>query len=105
MDVIIRTVRLEDAEALQEMRTRPRCVWGTLQLPTLTVERVRNQIAEMPETVHSFVAEVDGRAVGQISLHLGRGRSAHCGQIGMMVHDDDQGRGIDVDRSERDRSE
>ncbi|MBX5476438.1 MAG: GNAT family N-acetyltransferase [Clostridia bacterium] len=94
MDVIIRPVRVEDAEAIHEMRTRPRCMWGTLQIPSLTVEQVRKQIAEMPDTMHSFVAEVDGRVVGQISLHLRRGRSAHCAEIGMMVHDDYQGRGI-----------
>lgn len=94
MDVIIRPVRVEDAEGIHEMRTRRSCMWGTLQIPSLTLEQVRKQIAEMPDTMHSFVAEVDGRVVGQISLHLRRGRRAHCAEIGMMVHDDYQGRGI-----------
>src|SRR6185436_18442619 len=45
--------------------------------------------------VHSLVATLEGRVVGQAGLHLQtRGRRRDCAEIGMAVHDDFQGRGV-----------
>ena len=44
---------------------------------------------------HHLVAEIDGRVVGSLGLHTSSSpRQHHLGSIGMMVHDDFQGRGV-----------
>jgi putative acetyltransferase len=73
----------------------PRVVAGTLQLPWRSVEERRARLAERSPDAHRLVAEVDGRVVGTAALHVQGGpRRRHCGQIGMAVHDDFQGRGV-----------
>jgi putative acetyltransferase len=44
---------------------------------------------------HHLVAEIDGRVVGALGLHMDTSpRQRHVGSIGMMVHDDFQGQGV-----------
>ncbi len=53
------------------------------------------RLENIPTGVYSFVAEVDGKVVGNIGFeHSQRPRTAHCGSFGIGVHDDYQGRGI-----------
>lgn len=69
---------------------------GTLQLPYQSVEAARDRIARQagPYT-YSLVAEMEGRVVGSLGLHVETAaRRRHCGSIGMGVHDDFQGRGV-----------
>ncbi|MEW5720748.1 MAG: GNAT family N-acetyltransferase, partial [Chloroflexota bacterium] len=56
----------------------------------------RKKIAEPPEGFYSLVACVDGEVVGQIGLQTrpNSPRRRHVGEIGMMVRDDWQGKGI-----------
>ncbi len=37
---------------------------------------------------------MDGAVVGMAGLHVGAGKQRHVGSIGILVHDDFQGRGI-----------
>jgi|GEM_PF-717306 len=92
-DVTIRAMRVEDSADWHELRTRPSVIWGTMQLPTLSLEDVRTQAAAAPN-VHKLVAELDGKVVGSINLQVGSGPHRHCGYIGMSVHDDYQGQGL-----------
>jgi putative acetyltransferase len=90
---VIRTLRPEDAPAWHELRTQPQVVWGTLQLPTLSVDDVRSQLAANPD-VHRLGAEVDGRLAGTVDLWVGSGMERHAGSLGISVHDAFQGRGL-----------
>ncbi len=48
-----------------------------------------------PAGVFSFVAEVDGRVVGNIGMQVSqRERTAHCASFGIGVHDEFHGHGI-----------
>jgi putative acetyltransferase len=73
----------------------PGVVRGTLQLPLRSLEARREQYTRWSADANSLVAEVDGRVVGQLGLHLEPAvRRRHVGGIGMAVHDAFQGRGV-----------
>jgi len=66
-----------------------------MQLPLRSLEGRREQYNQSRPDMHSLVAEVDGRVVGQLGLFLeSAARRRHVGSVGMAVHDDFQGRGI-----------
>lgn len=95
--VAIRVRALEpgDAEAVAEVMGCPGVIAGTLQMPLRSVEERRARFAQSSPDRHGLVAELDGRVVGTLGLHAeSRPRRRHCGDIGMMVHDDFQGRGV-----------
>jgi putative acetyltransferase len=96
MNLIIRRTEPGDYEAIHKIFTCPRVIWGTLQVPYPSIDAWRKRLAEPPEGFFSLVACVDGEVVGQIGLQTfpNRPRRRHAGEIGMMVRDDWQGKGI-----------
>lgn len=96
MSITIRHIEPTDYAALQKIFSGPKVVWGTLQLPFPSVETWRKRLAEPPEGFYSLVACVDEEVIGQIGLHTfpHRPRRRHVGQLGMMVRDDWQGKGV-----------
>jgi putative acetyltransferase len=70
-------------------------VRNTLQLPYRSLESVRELLIKSGEGQYTLVAVVDGEVVGVIGLHTSsRPRVNHRGEIGMMVRDDWQGKGV-----------
>jgi putative acetyltransferase len=96
MNLTIRRAEPSDYEAIAKIFTFPKVIWGTLQIPYPSIEQWRKKVAEPPEGFYSLVACVDGEVVGQLGLHTfpNRPRRRHVGEIGMMVRDDWQGKGI-----------
>ncbi|HXW00638.1 MAG TPA: GNAT family N-acetyltransferase [Anaerolineae bacterium] len=96
MNITIRRRESSDYEAMHHIFTRPKVVWGTLQLPFPSAEQWRKRIAEPSEDIFSLVACVEHEVVGQLDLHTfpNRPRRRHVGQIGMAVCDDWQGQGV-----------
>jgi putative acetyltransferase len=95
MDIAIRKAEPSDAEAIWKCYTSPMVVRNTLQTPYRSLESVRGQLTQNGEGQHTLVAVVDGEVVGVIGLHtLSRPRVNHRGEIGMMVRDDWQGKGV-----------
>ncbi len=95
MNIVIRRAEPDDAEALWRCYTAPRVVRNTMQLPYRSVESVREHLVKSGEGDHPLVAVVDGEVVGSIYLHTtARPRLRHTGEIGMMVRDDWQGKGV-----------
>jgi len=96
MQVTIRRAEPTDYEAIAEILTFPKAIWGTLQVPFPSVEQWRKRLAEPQEGLYVLVACVDGEVVGQIGLNTfpARPRRHHVGSIGMVVRDDWQGKGI-----------
>lgn len=92
--IVVRPRRPEDAADLHEVFLQPRCIWGTLQLPSKSLEEVRRMFEQDDIRRHGFVAEVDGKVVADAGLYQGEGREAHVARLGMMVHDAHQGQGI-----------
>src|SRR3954452_8098189 len=93
--ITVRAREMRDLEAIAEVMNCPGVVYGTLQLPYRSLEDRREWFTQHAPGMHSLVAEIDGRVVGQLGLHLDRTpRRRHCASIGMAVHDDFQGRGV-----------
>lgn len=95
--ISIRRAEPDDYEALHQIFSGQKVVWGTLQLPFPSLEIWRKRLAEPVEGVFSLVAcNTNGVVVGQIGLHTfpQAPRRRHVGQIGMAVRDDWQGKGV-----------
>jgi putative acetyltransferase len=95
MTFTIRRAEPSDYEAVQQIFSGPKAIWGTLQSPFSSVEQWRKRLAEPPEGLVSLVACVESEVVGQLSLQTfpTRPRRRHVGHIGMAVRDDWQGKG------------
>ena len=93
-EVEIRPIRPEDAEAIHALRLLPSVIDGTMAIPSERMERSQRLLANLGPDDHTFVAVVDGVIVGMAGLHVEAGKRRHTGNIGMMVHDQFQGRGI-----------
>ena len=95
--IAIRRAEPRDAEALQATFAMPRAQAGTLQAPYPSVEMWRKRLQDgVGSDDFVLVAEVDGKVVGNLGLHLASKspRRRHAGYLGMSVHDDWQGRGV-----------
>ncbi|MGE3269693.1 MAG: GNAT family N-acetyltransferase [Chloroflexota bacterium] len=93
-EIEIRPVRPEDAEGVHQLRLLPTVIDGTLATPSQRIEETRQRIAGLSPDTHSFVALAEGQIVGMAGLHLKSGKLRHTASLGMMVHDQFQGRGI-----------
>ncbi len=95
MEIIIRPTQVSDAAALCDIYSQLQAQRETLQLPKPSVAMWTKRLESMPQGVYSYVAEIDGRVVGNIGFeHSQRPRTAHCGSFGLGVHDDFHGRGV-----------
>jgi putative acetyltransferase len=94
--IIIRPLRLSDADDIHELMHMPDVLWGTSLIPSTTDDRWRGIVEGWVrnENTHTFVAEIQGKVIGAVNLHVGSGRKRHAGAITMAVHDKFQGQGI-----------
>jgi putative acetyltransferase len=94
-DIRVRAAEPTDAEALTDLFNCPRVIAGTLQLPYRSLELSRELLAQRSPDAYYFVAEVDGRVVGNLGLRVeAPPRRRHVGSVGMAVHDDFQNQGV-----------
>lgn len=92
--ILIRPWRPEDTEAVQAIRLQPSVIAGTLALPSERLtDRQTRQTRYGPDD-HLFVAEIGGHIVGMAGLHVGSGKKRHGGEIGMLVDEGWQRRGV-----------
>ncbi|QBD80517.1 GNAT family N-acetyltransferase [Ktedonosporobacter rubrisoli] len=94
--IIIRALRLTDADDIYELMHMPNVLWGTSLLPSTSMETWK-QILESwihDEHMQVFIAEVQGKVVGVVTLLSGEGRTKHVGEVTVAVHDKYQGQGI-----------
>lgn len=94
--IIIRPLRITDTDDIYELTHMPNVLWGTSLLPSTTLEEWREIIEQWvhDKRRHIFVTELQGKAVGMVSVHVGEGRSQHVGNVAMAVHDKYQGQGL-----------
>ncbi len=93
-EVVVRGGRVSDWEDLYEVFRTPSVYFNTMQLPYPSADFIRERAANPPKNFFNLVAEVDGRAVGSLGLHLFEARRAHVAGLGMMIHPDYQGVGV-----------
>lgn len=92
--VVIRGQEADDWEDVAAIFAGERAIAGTLQLPYMSRDAIRERLETPRPDLRVLAAEVEGRVVGTLGLHVGRGRQAHVANLGMMVHDSYQGQGI-----------
>ncbi len=96
MNITIRAAEPADYEAMRETTSQPKAIRGTMQLPFPSAEMWKKRLLAYPEGDHLLVAEVDGKVVGNISLHAAGkvARRRHAAAVGMIVHDAHHGKGV-----------
>lgn len=95
MEINIRPSEINDASGLCELYSQPLAQSQTLQLPLPSLVTWQKRLTNMPEGVYSYVAEIEGKIVGNIGFeHSKRARTKHCASFGLGVHDDYHGLGI-----------
>jgi putative acetyltransferase len=94
VDARVRPVRASDAEDVYRLRHQPGTLAFTLAMPSERLEQERRFVEGLGADDHVLVAEVGGQVVGMAGLHVKAGKLRCSGEIGMMVRDDVQGRGI-----------
>lgn len=92
--LILRAQEPSDWPGIAALTALPNVRYWTLRLPFTSEESWRRRTENPPEGRTAIVAVLDGRLVGWADIHHGDGRRRHCGVVGMMVHDDFQGRGV-----------
>lgn len=91
----IRTMRPEYAADLYEFYHLPIVVRTLNQLPSQEYSVVAERTPQYMRNLYRLVAEVDGRIVGNITLHRSDNpRTYHSGGFGMAVHPDYWGMGV-----------
>jgi putative acetyltransferase len=96
MEIQIRHAEPSDLEAIHQIYTQPKVVWGTHQLPYSPLEKHRQRLSQPQDGSFTLVACVDGEVVGHLKLRTfpDSPRRKHVGSIGMGVHDKWQGKGV-----------
>src|SRR4030095_15026034 len=95
MTFTIRRTEPSDYEAVQQIFSGPKALWGTLQVPFSSVEQWRKRLAEPLEGLVSLVACVESEVIGELSMQTfpNRPRRRHVVHIGRAVRDDWQKKG------------
>ncbi len=91
----VRRAEITDYDAVNQIFTGPKVIWGTLQLPFPSAESWKKRLSESPEGTFNLLACAGDEVVGQLGLFTFPNwpRRRHVGQIGMAVRDDWQGKG------------
>ncbi|MGF1691998.1 GNAT family N-acetyltransferase [Photobacterium kagoshimensis] len=91
----VRPTEQTDIEQIRNLYAGAKAQAGTLQLPLPSLAMWQKRLTDMPNNVHSLVAELDGRIVGQLGMMVEENpRRKHVASVGMAVHDDFQGQGV-----------
>jgi putative acetyltransferase len=95
MEVKVRRTEASDARAIKELYECENAYSGTLQLPHPSLALWEKRISNIPDSVYSYVATVDGEVVGNLGFMIEiNPRRRHVASFGMGVKDDKQGLGI-----------
>ena len=86
--ITIRHSEAKDAEEIKQIYQGIHAYTGTLQLPYPSGAVWESRVSNIPDNVYSFVAEIDGKVVGNLGFEINKNpRRRHCGSFGMGVHD------------------
>ncbi|WP_040213894.1 GNAT family N-acetyltransferase [Clostridium polynesiense] len=95
MEIIIRKVKVEDAEEIYKIRQMNGVMENILAYPGEPQDKLYKRIQGLGDNDYWFVAEVDERPVGLVALSVHPNpRKKHVGHIAIMVNEYYHGRGI-----------
>ncbi len=85
----------DDWHAIKEIYSHPIAHAGTLQSPFPSGKVWERRLSDIPDNVYSFVAEFEGKIVGNLGMEIQKNpRRRHVASFGMGVMDDYQGHGV-----------
>lgn len=91
----IRPPHPDDLEALYAIYSHPSVARTTLQMPTQEIGLTQERLDEPKPDLFRFVADIDGRAIGALTLNQEKNpRRRHAAGLGMAVHPDFWGIGV-----------
>ena len=90
----VRPVRIEDAEAIADIRRQPIVMEFNNLLQTDRIAKTTAMLEGLTPDNHMLVAEADGQVVAYARLDVMGGGQRHVGNVACNVHDAFQGRGI-----------
>ena len=91
----IRSAEPADFGALQQLHAQPQVIHGTMQVPFTSQEAWRKRCVERPENMRVIVACAGGGILGCAAITIPVAvRRRHVGELGLVVHDAWQRRGI-----------
>lgn len=91
----IRAAEPGDVVQIAELLSRPQVIWGTLQMPFVSVAARMRRFDESNDADLILVAQLQDTIVGSAGLRKSDSpRRAHSAEIGIAVHDDYTRRGI-----------
>ncbi|WED28587.1 GNAT family N-acetyltransferase [Vibrio sp. DW001] len=94
-EIIVRHSEAKDAQGITQVYQCENAYSNTLQLPFPDGAVWESRIANKPDNIYSFVAEIDGEIVGNLGFEVFANlRRRHAGSFGMGVKDEQQGKGI-----------
>jgi RimJ/RimL family protein N-acetyltransferase len=95
VNVSIRPVQANDADAIHRISTQETVLPFMVWLPSLRTEQVETMLKNLGPNDHYFVAEIDHAVVGYVCLTQSRGaRRSHVGELYIGVDSAHHGRGI-----------
>lgn len=94
-NLVVRSMEPADFEAVARLFQQRSVYMGTLRTPYDSVAATIRHLETIDPHRHSLVAEIQGVIVGQASFFIRhRERQRHVAELGMMVHEKHQGRGV-----------
>jgi putative acetyltransferase len=99
MNIVIRPLRIEDADAINKIRRMDGVRENTLGLFSERVSSQEEYFKGLSSNDHMLIAEVDEngtkKVVGMVGLECNQNpRARHAAHLGIMVHAQYQGKGI-----------
>jgi len=99
MEIQIRPVQVQDAQAINEIRRMSGVMENVLAIPSERIQKSVDAISNLDANVHQFVATVNDqegseRVIGCASLYVfASPRLRHSAGVGIVVHKEYQGNG------------
>lgn len=93
--MVIRAAEPDDVIGMSELLSQPKVIWGTLQLPFVSIATRKRRFEDSTRSDCVLVSVLDGKIIGSGGLHqMEESRRAHAATIGIAVHDAFAGRGV-----------
>lgn len=94
-EILVRHCEPKDIEAVKNIYSQQHAYADTLQLPYPALDLWQTRLEQLAKGSYSYVAELDGEIVGQLSLDLDQSlRRRHVASFGMGVKQELQGKGV-----------
>jgi putative acetyltransferase len=94
MNLLIRSVEVNDARAIHRIQQQEQVMPYILSLPSDRIDQLEERYRKLGNNHHEFVAVLDGEVVGSAGLVQMSGRRSHVGMFYIAVDAEQHGKGV-----------